>query len=133
MLYREVVTAILAVGLHPAVGFYHRLRSAAQTLALDVMELFRVPLVDMPLLGAINRQHFDVADDFVERSGGGVSLSPAGRGKAIALFARRRHDHWKHTVVGYSLSYARIIELELRLLEKEWTGEPGLFGRLRIR
>lgn len=133
MLYREVVTAILAVGLHPAVGFYHRLRSAAQTLALDVMELFRVPLVDMPLLGAINRQHFDVADDFVERSGGGVSLSPAGRGKAIALFERRRHDHWKHTVVGYSLSYARIIELELRLLEKEWTGEPGLFGRLRIR
>ena len=30
--------------------------------------------------------------------------------------------------MGYSLSYARTIELEARLLEKEWTGEPGLFA-----
>jgi CRISPR-associated protein Cas1 len=33
----------------------------------------------------------------------------------------------------YSLSYARAIELELRLLEKEWSGSPGLFARMRIR
>jgi len=26
-----------------------------------------------------------------------------------------------------------MIELEVRLLEKEWSGEPGLFARLRLR
>jgi CRISPR-associated protein Cas1 len=33
----------------------------------------------------------------------------------------------------YSLSYARALELEARLLEKEWSGEPGLFARMRLR
>jgi CRISPR-associated protein Cas1 len=33
----------------------------------------------------------------------------------------------------YSLSYARTIELEARLLEKEWTGKAGLFAALRLR
>jgi len=33
----------------------------------------------------------------------------------------------------YSLSYSRTIELESRLLEKEWGGQPGLFAALRLR
>ena len=45
----------------------------------------------------------------------------------------RLEESWKHPVLNYSLSYARTIELEARLLEKEWTGEPGLFARSRLR
>ena len=40
---------------------------------------------------------------------------------------------WKHPVTGYSLTYRRLIELEVRLLEKEWMGEGGLFGQLVVR
>ena len=36
-------------------------------------------------------------------------------------------------MLNYSLSYARALELEARLLEKEWTGEPGMFARMRLR
>lgn len=131
-LYREVLAAIVAVGLHPGMGFYHRLRSSAHPLALDVMELFRVALVDMPIIAALNRRTFDADADF-EETPGRVLLSASGRAKLIEVLERRRNDLWKHDVVGYSLSYARIIELEVRLLEKEWTGEPGLFARLRLR
>ena len=131
-LYREVLNAIIAVGLHPGVGFYHRLRSSAHPLALDIMELFRVALVDMPVIAAINRRTFDAESDFVEVAAG-VLLSEPGRAKLIEILERRLSDVWRHNVVGYSLSYARIIELEVRLLEKEWTGEPGLFGRVRLR
>lgn len=132
MLYREVLVAIVAVGLHPGVGMYHRPRSAAHTLVLDLMELFRVPLVDMAVVAAVNRKTFDADADFLE-SGGRVVLSDAGRRKAIEVFERRKADTWRHSVVGYSLSYARIIELEVRLLEKEWMGEGGLFAKLRLR
>ena len=59
-------------------------------------------------------------------------LWAAGR-KAIDLFERRLLDSWRHPVLDYSLSYARAIELEVRLLEKEWTGSPGLFARARLR
>ncbi len=132
MLYREVLVAIVAVGLHPGVGMYHRPRSAAHTLALDLMELFRVPLVDMAFVAAVNRKTFEADADFQE-STGRVLLSESGRRKAIEIFERRKTDTWRHSAVGYSLSYARMIELEVRLLEKEWMGEGGVFAKFRLR
>jgi CRISPR-associated protein Cas1 len=132
MLYRQVLAAVIAVGLHSGVGFYHRPRSAAQPLALDLMEMFRVPVVDMALIAAINRRTFDADADF-SVSPGRVLLNDSGRKKLIEVMERRRQDEWRHDVVGYSLSYGRIIELEVRLLEKEWLGEGGLFARFRIR
>ena len=132
LLYRMVVGAIVTVGLHPGLGFYHVPRAASQPLALDLMELFRVALVDMPMIAALNRRTFDPDSDF-RSVPGGVWLSDAGRAKAIEIFERRCLDEWRHDVVGYSLSYSRLIELEVRLLEKEWLGEGGLFARLRIR
>jgi CRISPR-associated protein Cas1 len=132
LLYRDVMQAILAVGLEPSFGFFHTPRSAAHPLALDLMELFRVPLWDMPLVASVNRQQWSPDEDFTY-AGQQVWLSDKGRSKAIEVYERRKEDQWKHPVTGYSLSYARLIELECRLLEKEWTGEPGLFARMRLR
>jgi CRISPR-associated protein Cas1 len=132
MLYRQIVAAIVAVGLHPGVGFYHRPRSSAQPLGLDLMEMFRVPIVDMTVVAALNRCTFDADGDFTETPGR-VLLNERGRAKLIDAVERRLQDEWRHDVVGYSLSYARILELEVRLLEKEWIGEGGLFARFRIR
>ncbi len=132
LLYRDVVQAILAVGLEPAFGFYHQPRSSAYPLALDVMEEFRVTLWDMPVVASLNRLQWDPDQDFM-RAGSQVWLSDVGRKKAIEIYESRKEDKWKHPVIGYSLSYARLIELEIRLLEKEWTGQPGLFARLKLR
>ncbi len=132
MLYQEVLQAVIITGLDPSFGFYHTPRSAAHPLVLDVMELFRVILWDMPLIGSLNRMQWDKDTDF-EITPGRVWLSAAGRKKAIALFEDRLEETWKHPVVNYSLSYARLVELEVRLLEKEWSGKPGLFAKMRIR
>lgn len=132
MLHTAVMRAVLASGLEPALGFFHTPRSAAYPLVLDLMELFRVPLWDMVLIGSLNRGQWDPAADF-EVTRAKVWLSDAGRRKAIGLFEARLDETWKHPVIGYSLSYARTLELEARLLEKEWTGEPGLFARMRLR
>ena len=132
MLYRQVLAACVAVGLHPGVGFYHRPRSSAHPLALDLMELFRVALVDMATVAAFNRRTFDADADFAEAPGQAL-LSEDGRAKAIEVFERRAADEWRHDVLGASMSYVRIIELEVRLLEKEWMGEGGMFARVRLR
>lgn len=132
LLYRSVIEALLAVGLEPAFGFFHTPRSAAHPLVLDVMELFRVVVWDVPLIGSVNRLHWDADADFaVTREA--VWLSDSGRRKAIVLYEQRLEDTWRHPVVDYSLSYGRTIELEARLLEKEWSGQPGLFARSRLR
>ncbi|KAF1083924.1 CRISPR-associated protein Cas4/endonuclease Cas1 fusion [Sporotomaculum syntrophicum] len=132
LLYQAVMQAVLAVGLEPALGFFHTPRSSAYPLVMDLMELFRVPLWDMVLIGSVNRMQWNPDDDF-DIAGGRVWLSATGRKKAITLFEKRLEETWKHPVVGYSLSYARLIELEVRLLEKEWTGQSGLFAKMRLR
>lgn len=132
LLHTAVMRAVLASGLEPALGFFHTPRSAAYPLVLDLMELFRVTLWDMPAVGSLNRGQWDPTADFVATRAK-VWLSESGRKKAIGLFEDRLQETWKHPVLNYSLSYVRSIELEARLLEKEWTGEPGLFARSRLR
>jgi CRISPR-associated protein Cas1 len=132
LLYQAVFQGIIAVGLEPAIGFFHTPRSSAHPLVLDLMELFRVPLWDMALIGSVNRLQWNLDEDFsvTEKR---VWLSSNGRKKAIHLFEKRLASTWRHPIIKYSLSYDRLIELEVRLLEKEWTGSPGLFARMRLR
>lgn len=131
LLYRDVMAAIIAVGLDPAFGFFHQPRSAAYPLALDLMELFRTLLWDMPLVASVNRRQW--REEHFAVTGRQVWLSPEGRKLAIELYETRKQEQWRHPVLGYSLSYQRAMELEVRLLEKEWSGAPGLFARLRLR
>lgn len=124
--------SVLAVGLEPSFGFFHQPRTAAPPLVLDLMELFRTPLWEMPLVGSINRGQWDTADDFEIRPDH-VWLTESGRKKAIGLFEQRLQESYKHPYTRQSLCYARMVELEVRLLEKEWTGCPDLFAQLRLR
>jgi CRISPR-associated protein Cas1 len=95
------------------------------------MELFRVIMWDMPLVGSVNRKQWNELDFTITAKK--VWLSDSGRRKAIGLYENRKREKWKHPVLGYSLSYGRTIELEARLLEKEWCGGGGLFANLRLR
>jgi CRISPR-associated protein Cas1 len=131
-LYRDVLSAITIAGLESAFGFYHQPRSSAHPLALDLMELFRVALVDMPVLASLNRGQWDADRDFVETKGQ-VWLSDVGRKQLIEILERRKAETWKHPVIGYSLSYDRLIELEARLLDKELGGAGELFAKWRLR
>lgn len=132
LLFRSVFEAVRTVGLEPALGIYHTPRTASPPLVLDLMELFRVPVCDLPLIASLNRKQWDPLADFAVTKDH-VWLSPAGRKKAIDLYERRLADEWQHPVLRYALSYARTIELEVRLLEKEWASEGGLFARTRLR
>ena len=131
LLYREVMAAIIAVGLDSTLGFFHTPRTAAHPLALDLMELFRTTLWDMPLVASVNRRQW--SEQHLVPSRNQVWLSDDGKRLAVGLFEQRKQESWKHPVLSYSLSYARAIELEARLLEKEWSGEDGLFARMRLR
>lgn len=132
MLFALVHRTLLGVGLEPSLGFYHQPRSAAPPLVLDVVEIFRVPLVDIPTVGSVNRGQWETTADFTVAADH-IWLSDGGRKKAIGLFEERLNEMYKHPFTGQSLAYARIVELEARLLEKEWSGAPGLFARMRMR
>ena len=131
LLYKDVMAAIITVGLDSTLGFFHTPRSAAHPLALDLMEIFRVLLWDMVLVASVNRRQWKKEHFNITRQQ--VWLSDKGRHQAIELYETRKQETWKHPVLNYSLSYARTIELEVRLLEKEWSEQGGNFAKLRLR
>src|SRR5204862_6537610 len=82
LLHTAVMRAVLAVGLEPAFGFFHTPRSAAYPLVLDLMELFRVTLWDLVVIGSLNRNQWDPDKDFTLTKTK-VWLSDAGHKKEI--------------------------------------------------
>jgi CRISPR-associated protein Cas1 len=132
MLFALVHRTLLEVGLEPGFGYFHQPRTASPPLVSDVMEIFRVMLVDMAVVASMNRQQWDPDADF-KVTNHSIWLSDVGRKKAIGIFEQRLGESYRHPFTGQSLVYSRMVELEVRLLEKEWSGAPGLFAQLRMR
>lgn len=55
LLLGRVLVAVRLAGLHPEVGFLHAEGRRSPALALDLMEEFRVPVVDQVVLSAFRR------------------------------------------------------------------------------
>lgn len=114
MLTKDVVISLLAAGLDPYVGLYHRPRFGRPALALDLAEEFRALICDSTALMVVNNGEIK-PKDFVERAGG-YSLTKHGRRQTIAAYERRMKIELKHPVFGYRASYRRIVEIQARML-----------------
>ena len=74
MVTGEAVGALAALGLHLGLGFLHEIFPNRPSLALDLVELFRQPVVDRLTLSLFNRRIF-TPDDFQGAENGGVRLT----------------------------------------------------------
>ena len=55
ILYSQVERALVLAGLDPYAGFIHVDRPGKPSMVLDLIEPFRAPVVDRPMLGLANR------------------------------------------------------------------------------
>jgi CRISPR-associated protein Cas1 len=69
----EVLGMVMAQGLHPGLGFLHEVSRRRPSLALDLLELARQPIVDRLTLSLFNRGVLTPAD-FGDQAAGGVRL-----------------------------------------------------------
>jgi CRISPR-associated protein Cas1 len=86
----ELNGLIDAVGLDPHLGFYHQPEYGRPSLALDLVEEFRSPLVDRFVITLLNREQFTAAD-FEERSGG-VLLKRKALKRFLGLWEERQRQ-----------------------------------------
>lgn len=85
LLASESVAAVVGAGFDPAVGFLHALDRGRPSLALDVMEPFRVPVVDRLVLSFLNRNQASPTD-FSPAANGGVRMSDGTRRAFLAAY-----------------------------------------------
>ncbi len=114
----EVQGQLQAFGLDPQVGFFHVRRSGRPALALDVMEEFRVPIVDRLVLRCFNLRRLK-AEDFEVREDGGCYL----RAEPRRWFFREYERMMLKPYVSPSkqrLSMRRLLHLQARELAQSF-------------
>lgn len=113
----DCVAALTAVGLDPFVGFLHVDRPNRPSLALDLMEEFRPWLADRLAVTLVNRQQIG-PEHFVEREGGAVEFTEAGRKLLIKAYQERKQESLNHPLLDQNLRLAQMPYVQARLLAR---------------
>lgn len=121
LLTKELVVACLAVGLDPYLGMLHADRFGRPSMALDFMEEFRPLIADSVVLQALNTKEVGWKD--FRLRGTECSLTQDGRRSLIRAFERRLDSEVRHPLLGYRVSYRRVIDVQVRLAAAMLVGE----------
>lgn len=88
LLQGEVTHWLLQAGLHTGMGILHEPSRRRDALVLDIMELFRQPVVDQLVLSVINRNQFSLKD-FVRNEEEGIRFTSEALGRYLQLFEEK--------------------------------------------
>jgi len=111
LLLINIQALLQARGLHPYIGVYHQRRSGHPTLASDLMEQFRAPVVDRLVLKLINKGTL-TPDDFYQ-DGNRCLLHDASRKRFLEAFEQRLQTIIQHPRDHKQLCYRRAIERQI--------------------
>jgi len=121
LLVKDLTATVLAIGMDPYLGFYHRPRFGRPALALDLAEEFRPLLAESTVVSAVNNGEV-TRTDFVVRAQG-VALTQDGRRRFIAAYERRLDHEVTHPTYKYRVTYRRVLEVQARMLAAYLTSE----------
>ena len=88
----QILLRIFVTGLDPYLGFIHADRSGRPSLALDIIEQFRQPMIDRVILRMIRRKELSREQHF-ETSSYGIQLTKEGKGKVINAFLENQEKY----------------------------------------
>ena len=121
LLTADCKSALEAVGLDSAVGYYHRERPGRPSLALDLMEEFRAPLADRMVLSLINRKQIS-AKDFIHENNGAVCLTDDARRLVLTSWQERKKDVIEHPYLREKMPIGMLTHIQARLLAQHIRG-----------
>ncbi len=122
LLLHDCVSALVAAGLDPSVGFLHTDRPGRPSLALDIMEEFRSVVADRHVLTLINRKEVDKSC-FTVREGGAVEMSDAARKAVVSAYQQRKQEEVTHPLLDQKMTVGMLSFCQARLLARYIRGD----------
>ncbi|WP_270168202.1 CRISPR-associated endonuclease Cas1 [Paenibacillus sp. SYP-B4298] len=122
MLANDVTHALETVGLDPQAGYLHRDRPGRNSLALDMMEEFRVYMADRMVLTMINRKQLG-RDDFIEKENGAFLLTDEARNKVLQEWQQRKRDEIVHPFFEEKIAVGLLPYAQAMLLARYMRGD----------
>jgi|Wag4MinimDraft_8_1082659.scaffolds.fasta_scaffold00019_7 CRISPR-associated protein Cas1 len=116
LLLNEVLTAISISGLDPYIGFFHSVEYGKPSLALDLMEEFRQPIIDILVKNIINKKIID-EDDF-RKDGSKVLFTDESKKIFLQEYERKLEKYVKYNDEKENLSWRKTIQHQIKLFRK---------------
>lgn len=127
LLAKECTVALLAEGLDPWWGLFHKPRHGRPAMALDLMEEFRPVVVDSAVITAVNTGM--VTTRSFKRSASECALTASGRRSFIRAYEGRLDQLVTHPAFKYRCSWRSIIRLQARVFSRWLRGDvPDYVG-----
>jgi CRISPR-associated protein Cas1 len=121
ILYNEVERACLYVGLDPYLGLYHTERYGKQSLVLDLVEEFRVPIVDVAVFPLFIDKSVNKRKYFEKVGNKQYQLSPEGKAVVVDAVMKRLNQSTLWNKKRFTMK--QIIENQIRFLARYFTGK----------
>lgn len=125
LLCNDCAAMLHAVGFDEQCGYLHSLRSGRASLACDLMEELRTPVVDRFVLRVFNLKQMN-SDDF-ERAVDGVYLTPDGIRKVYNLLNDWRRVNVHHSVLDEDVQIGELAYIQARMLARYVYGEDSTY------
>jgi CRISPR-associated protein Cas1 len=122
LLTNAVESAIHVVGLDPYLGALHGPQSGRPSLACDLVEEHRAPVVDSLVVAAINRGAMRPEDFEDAGPGEPVAIRREALRKFVRLFERRLERRVAYAPLGTRETFRRVIELQARRFARHVLG-----------
>ena len=131
LLTSQTSAAAQVVGFDPYVGFLHSTQYGMPSLALDLVEMFRAPIVDSVVLTLLNNRMLTLGD--FEETFGSWRMSESARKTFLLKFEERLNTSITHPIFKKKVTYRRCLELQMRLLARWLQGELRRFRGFHTR
>jgi len=131
LLTKDCTVALLAEGLDPWWGLYHRPRHGRPSLSLDLMEEFRPLVVDSAVLTAVNTGM--VTRSSFRQTAAGCMLTAKGRKDFIRAYEARLDQLVTHPLFDYRCSWRSVIRVQARLISRWLRGDVPSYQPVRTR
>ncbi|MBZ4413538.1 type I-C CRISPR-associated endonuclease Cas1c [Myxococcus sp. XM-1-1-1] len=132
LLAQDCAGALAGVGLDPAVGFLHEDRPGRLSLALDLMEELRAPVVDRLVFSLVNRGQLK-PEDFKEEAAGAVMLRDEARKAFLVAYQAAKQVEVQHVFLGQQTSWGLVPHLQALLLARTLRGELDGYPPFAVR
>jgi CRISPR-associated protein Cas1 len=121
----ELTSLLDAMGYDPYIGFYHQLDYGRPSLALDLLEEFRVPAVDRLVLNLANLRAVQASDFVVDEESGGLRLDRKALGRFFRAYEAHLNKEFADKTTGMATSLRKAFRRQAERLAVSLTrGEP---------
>jgi CRISPR-associated protein Cas1 len=116
-MYNEAISALVAVGFDPYLGFFHSVNYGRCSLALDLMEELRPLIADRVVLNLVNLEIVKPGD-FTVGEDRGVRMSDEARKRFLREYERVITAEFQHQRTGERTTLRRALHEQSLVLQR---------------